>query len=164
MDALVDGLAGAVAKGFVISYSDRVRRIVGWSRVDPGLRHASTSLAVARSATARGAALYDGIVDGLQTLTSSGDGRKVLIIIGEGNDGASAVRFSQVLATAAREHVECFAFLVATHRSQIGRVRQYGFDLSRLTVRTGGRLYDLRTDQTRLERAVRDVRRRLGPP
>ena len=164
MDALIDGLGGAVAEGFVTSYSDRVQKVVGWSHLDAGLRQASTAVAVNRSATALGAALYDGIADGLETLMSVGHGRKVLVVIGEGNDGSSTAGVTQTLRTAKREHIQCFVLLVATHRSQVGRVRQYGFDLLRLADATDGRLYDIRTDQRLLERAVRDVRRRALLP
>jgi len=54
-----------------------------------------------------------------------------------------------VLSAAKAGHVQCFALLVANHRSQVGRVRQFGFDLYRLASATHGKTYDVRTDPER---------------
>ena len=102
-------------------------------------------------------------MDALGRLDSSSKGQPTaLIVIGEGNDGGSTALFSQVLRTAKDRHVRCFALLVATHRSQVGRVRQFGFDLYRLTSGTGGKLYDIRTNRTRMDEALKDLKRRLS--
>jgi len=75
---------------------------------------------------------------------AASDARKRLIVIGEGNDGGSAAKFSQLLDAAKARHIQCFALLVANHRSQVGRVRQFGFDLYRLASGTKGKAYDVR--------------------
>lgn len=62
------------------------------------------------------------------------------------------------------KHVQCFALLVANHRSQVGRVRQFGFDLFRLASGTGGRAYDVRTNPKSLDKAISDVLKRLSIP
>ena len=82
-------------------------------------------------------------------------------MIGEGNDDGSVATFSQVLDTAKSRHIQCFAVLVADHRSQVGRVRQFGFDLYRLASATEGKAYDVRTNRGLLDNALKDVLKRL---
>jgi hypothetical protein len=102
-------------------------------------------------------------MDGLTRFGSSGDApHKSLIVIGEGNDSGSTATFSQVLRTAKDQHIQCFAVLVANHRSQVGRVRQFGFGLFRLASGTRGKLYDVRTNPNSLDEALKDVLRRLA--
>ena len=86
---------------------------------------------------------------------------RVLIVIGEGNDGGSTARFGQISRLPRDKHIQCFALLVANHRSQVGRVRQFGFDLYRLASGTGGKAYDVRTNPKSLSKALEDVRTRL---
>jgi len=105
------------------------------------------------------------MMTGLTRLGSLADrGRKGLIVIGEGNDSESGVRFSQVLDAARAQHVQCFALLVARHRAQVGRVRQFGFDLFRLASETKGKAYDVRANIDALNEAVQDIIKRLGAP
>jgi hypothetical protein len=163
VDSLMSGLVGVPANGFFSTYSDRVRTIAEWSPVDPGLRQASARITLDDSVKHPGAALYDGVMAALAKLTSASEAdRRVLIVIGEGNDGASVTKASRVLDTAKRQRVQCFVVLVATHRSQVGRVRQYGVELYRLASGTRGKFYDIRTDRRLLDKAVRDVLNRLG--
>jgi hypothetical protein len=163
VDSLRNVLGGTAAAAFVISYSDRVRLVSDWSPADAGLKDAAARLVLdAGISKERGAVLNDGLMDGLTRLGFSADGhRKGLIVIGEGNDGGSAAKFSQVLTAANGKHIPCFALLVATHRSQVGRVRQFGFDLDRLASGTGGKLYDVRTNPKLLDEAMKDVLKRL---
>ena len=72
-------------------------------------------------------------------------------------------RHSTVLQRAKGDSVQCFALFVATHRSQVGRIRHYGFDLMRLASATHGKIYDVRTEPERLDKAVTDLKRRLVP-
>ena len=85
-----------------------------------------------------------------------------LVVIGEGNDGGSSMTFADVLSAAKAGHVQCFALLVANHRSQVGRVRQFGFDLYRLASATHGKAYDVRTDPELLDAALGDLLARLA--
>jgi hypothetical protein len=165
INSLASVLAGSGADGFVISYSDHVQPIADWSPVDSGLREAATRIALddlEGTGKTRGAVLNDGLLAGLTKLGSVDSGaRKGLIVIGEGNDGGSAAQFSQLLDVAKARHIQCFALLVANHRSQVGRVRQFGFDLYRLASGTKGKAYDVRTDPKLLDEALQDIVKRL---
>jgi hypothetical protein len=134
--------------------------------VDSGLRDAAARIAlddVDGAGKTRGAVLNDGLLAGLTKLGSADSGaQKGLIVIGEGNDGGSEAQFSRLLDVAKARHVQCFALLVANHRSQVGRVRQFGFDLYRLASGTKGKAYDVRTDPKLLDEALKDVAKRLA--
>ena len=162
VDALGSMLAAETTTGFVVSYSDRVQVVEDWSPT-AGLKDAALRLTVDGEDGRRGAALNDALLNGLARLGSVGhEGRKVLVVIGEGNDGDSSTTFGDVLSAAKAGHVQCFALLVANHRSQVGRVRQYGFDLYRLASATHGKAYDVRTDPGLLDAALRDLLARLA--
>jgi len=164
VDALGSKLAGEHAEGFVVSYSDRVQVVEDWSPVAAGLKDTADRLTADGSEDGRrGAALNDALLNGIARLGSSGyEGRKVLVVIGEGNDGGSSMTFADVLSAAKAGHVQCFALLVANHRSQVGRVRQFGFDLYRLASATHGKAYDVRTDPELLDAALGDLLARLA--
>jgi hypothetical protein len=164
VESLTGVLAGVPAESFVLSYSDRVHPVDDWSPAVSGLRTASARVALDDGVRRdRGAVLNDGVMDGLRKLgASAGGDRKALIVIGEGNDGGSAANFSQILEAAKAAHIQCFALLVADHRSQVGRVRQFGFDLYRLASETNGNAYDVRTDPRLLNKALKDVTKRLN--
>ena len=166
LDSLTHVLAGAPAKSFVLSYSDRVRLIEDWSPMDSGLLEASARIAVDDEVrNNRGAVLNDGVMNGLTKLGSSPEGdRRSLIVVGEGNDGGSTAKFSEVLDSARAKHIQCFVLLVADHRSQVGRVRQFGFDLYRLASGSQGKAYDVRTNPRSLDAALKDVLKRLVTP
>ena len=163
VDTLGSMLAGEHTEGFVVSYSDRVQVVADWSPI-AGLKDTAIRLTADDSEDGRrGAALNDALLNGLARLGSVGhDGRKVLVVIGEGNDSGSSTTFSQVLGAAKTDHVQCFSLLVANHRSQVGRVRQFGFDLYRLASATHGKAYDVRTDPALLDGALRDLIARLA--
>jgi hypothetical protein len=166
VDSLSNALAGVAEETFVVRYSDRVQLVGGWSPTALGLTTASASLALDNQAGgSRGAVLNDGLMDALTRLGSSSNGdRHGLIVIGEGNDSGSTARFSSILATAKAGHVQCFALLVANHRSQVGRVRQFGFNLYRLASATKGKAYDVRTNPESLDKAIHDMVKRLTSP
>jgi hypothetical protein len=165
IDSLAGALVGSESEGFVISYSDHVQPIADWSGVDSGLREAAARIALDDGDGGhkpRGPVLNDGLLAALTRLGSTNSGvRKGLIVIGEGNDGGSTAQFSQLRDVAKDRHIQCFALLVANHRSQVGRVRQFGFDLYRLASGTKGKAYDVRTDPRLLDEALKDVVRRL---
>jgi len=164
VESLRNVLADSEADGFVVSYSDHIAQVSDWSPIASGLKDAEGGIALdGGPASKQGAVLNDGVMAGLLKLgASTPEHRKALIVIGEGNDGGSAARFSHVLTAAKDQHVQCFALLVADHRAWVGRVRQYGFDLYRLSSGTRGKLYDVRTNPTSLDKALRDITRRLG--
>jgi hypothetical protein len=166
VEALPAVFAGVTAESFVLSYSDHIRWVGDWAPAVSGLKAASARIAmddgVGRN---RGAVLNDGVMEALTKLGASADGdRRALIVIGEGNDNGSVAQFSQVLDTAKFGHTQCFALLVADHRSQVGRVRQFGFDLYRLGADTNGGAYDIRTSPMLLDKALKDIVKRLVLP
>ncbi len=150
IDSLGRTLEGTATNVFVVGYSNRVQLVQDWSPGGPALAAASAHLAVDEGGgVGRGAALNDGLMEAVMRLRASTAGSsRALIVIGEGNDGASQARFGDVLDAARAGNIRCFALLVATHRSQVGRVRQFGFDLYRLAGGTGGRLRDVRIELT----------------
>jgi len=166
VDSLRTALGATDGEGFVISYSGYVQLVDDWSPVASGLKDAAARLALdAGVSGGRGAVLNDAVMEGLTKLASTDEGhRKGLIVVGEGNDDGSTATASQVLRTAKEKHIQCFALLVANHRSQVGRVRQFGFDLYRLAAGTGGRAYDVRTNSRLLDEVVKDLVRRLVTP
>jgi hypothetical protein len=167
VEALVGRLAGPDADGFVISYSNRIQTIADWSPLESWPIAAVPKISLDDSGegdATRGADLNDGLMAGVAKLSSSATGLRRLIVIGEGNDGGSAAQFSQLLAAARAQHVQCFALLVANHRSQVGRIREFGFDLFRLASGTHGKAYDVRTDPHLLDKALEDVLKRLQAP
>jgi hypothetical protein len=163
VDALGSMLAGENTRALVVSYSDRVQVVEDWSPT-VGLKDAALRLSADGGEDGRrGAPLNDALLNGLARLSAVGhEGRRALIVIGEGNDGGSSTTFADVLSAAKAGHVQCFAMLVANHRSQVGRVRQFGFDLYRLASATHGKAYDVRTDPGLLDDALRDLLARLA--
>lgn len=163
VDALRKLLADREAEVFVVSYSDHTQLVSDWSPVASLPTDAAGRITLdAGVDNNRGAVLNDGVMDGLVKLGSLAEGhRRVVIVIGEGNDSGSATQFSRVLAAAKAQHAECFAFLVANHRAWVGKVRQFGFDLYRLSSGTGGKLYDVRTNPESLDKALKDMLKHL---
>ena len=165
VNAISSAFEGLSAEGFVVAYSDRVQWITDVSTLESALRDGNRRInADSIVAPPFSSVLNDGVAEGLERLASeAGAARKALIVVGEGNDGASSTKFSTVLQRAKGDSVQCFALFVATHRSQVGRIRQYGFDLMRLASATHGKIYDVRTEPERLDKAVTDLKRRLVP-
>jgi hypothetical protein len=163
IDSLKNAMADAATNIFVVGYSDHVQLLQDWSPGDVGLNAASAKIAVDEGADAsRGDALNDGLMEAVTRLRASADGSlRSLIVIGEGHDGDSHARFGEVLKAARAGNVRCFALLVATHRSQVGRVRQFGFDLFRLAGGTEGRAWDVRTNPDALDKAMTSLQSRL---
>jgi len=155
-------LAGPDWRAFIISYSDHTRLVSDWTPVS-GLTEAAAGITLdVGVARGRGAVLNDGLMDGLNKLGASAEGQsRGLIVIGEGNDDGSTARFGQVVKAARDKRIQCFALLVANHRSQVGRVRQFGFDLYRLASATEGQAYDVRTNLKAMSQALEDMRLRL---
>jgi hypothetical protein len=165
VSAISSAFEGVPAEGFVVAYSDRVQWLTDVSTLDRALRDGGRRInADPVAAPPLASVLNDGVADGLQRLAAeAGAVRKALIVVGEGNDGASSTKFATVLERAKGDSVQCFALFVASHRSQVGRIRQYGFDLMRLASATHGKIYDVRTEPDRLDKAVTDLKRRLVP-
>ena len=119
VNAISSAFEGLSAEGFVVAYSDRVQWITGVSTLESALRDGGRRInADSIVAPPFASVLNDGVAEGLEPLASeAGAARKALIVVGEGNDGASSTKFSTVLQRAKGDSVQCFALFVATHRS-----------------------------------------------
>ena len=78
------------------------------------------------------------------------------------NDSGSSTKFSQVKVLAKSSHVQCFVLFVADHNLMGGRVRHFGFDLYDLASATKGKAYDIERSRKNLDKAMKDVLKRIG--
>jgi hypothetical protein len=163
LNAVADRFTGAAAEGFVIRYADEVETLQDWAPPAVGFRKASNQMELDVHGQNRSTLLSDALNAGLVKLNSRDDASpKVLIVIAEGNDSGSRTRFSQLKALAKSSHVQCFVLLVADHNLMGGRVRHFGFDLYDLASATKGKAYDIERSQKNLDKAMKDVLKRIG--
>ena len=99
--------------------------------------------------TTQGTALYDGLLDGVRTLADAGSGRRVLIVLTDGDDISSTATAAQVIAAARASDVTIYA--IALKSSSFKPVA-----LQRIANATGGGLSRASTSQ------IKDVYRRIG--
>jgi tight adherence protein B len=97
----------------------------------------------------QGTALYDGLLDGVRTLADAGSGRRVLIVLTDGDDISSTATAAQVIAAARASDVTIYA--IALKSSSFKPVA-----LRRIADATGGGLFRASTSQ------IKDVYRRIG--
>ena len=104
VDAFRAAIADVSADVFVVTYSDHVEQVIERSPADPGLKESVGRIgSVATPGTDRRAVLNEGLARALAVPGASDNQyRKGLVVIGEGNDNGSEVRFSRILDTAAR--------------------------------------------------------------
>lgn len=159
VQSIGDALAGIATESFVIRYADEVELLQDWSPADSGLRKASLRIELdAESGKNRRTLLYDALHSALLKLgTGNSASRKALIIISEGNDAGSEIRFSEIKKQAKFNHVQCFVLLVADHNLMGGRVRHFGFDLYDLASATSGKAYDVEDSHKTLDKATKDI-------
>ena len=96
----------------------------------------------------QGTALYDALADGVQTLSDS-DGRRVLVVLTDGDDVSSKVTAAQVIAAAHASDVTIYA--IALKSSSFKPVT-----LSKIANATGGGLFRASTGE------IKDVYRQIG--
>ena len=161
--SIAEGFASVGTEGFVVRYADEVETLQDWSPLDTGLGSASTRIELDwESGKNRRTLLYDALDVGLLKLdTANTANSKILIIVAEGNDVGSVTKYSQIKKRAQSAHVQCFVLLVADHNLIGGRVRHYGFDLYDLASATKGKAYDIESSRKNLDKAVRDVLKRV---
>ena len=161
--ALADGFAGVVTESFVIRYADEVETLQEWSPFDSGLTSASTRIELdTESEKNRRTLLYDALNVALTKLdTRNSTNSKILIVVAEGNDAGSVMKYSQIKKRAQSAHVQCFVLLVADHNLMGGRVRHFGFDLYDLASATKGKAYDIERSRKNLDKAIGDVLKRV---
>ena len=164
VNSIADAFKNAATESFVMKYGDEVELLRDWSRLETGARKAVTGIDLDMgSGKNRRILLNDAINAALLKLeTRNGLTRKALIIIGEGNDAGSAVKYSQIKKLAKSSHVQYFALLVADHPLIGGRVRRFGFDLYDLAGATNGKAYDVGTSRKHLDKAVKDIVKRVS--
>ena len=130
----------------VLSFGDQV------SAASP-LTTDPTSIAAALRnvtlSTEQGTALYDGLLDGVRTLADAGSGRRVLIVLTDGDDISSKATAAQVIAAAHASDVTIYA--IALKSSSFKPVA-----LQRIANATGGGLFRASTSQ------IKDVYRTIG--
>jgi tight adherence protein B len=130
----------------VLSFGDQV------SAASP-LTTDPTSIAAALRevalSTKQGTALYDGLLDGVRTLADAGSGRRVLIVLTDGDDISSKATAAQVIAAAHASDVTIYAIALKSSAFQ-------PVTLKRIAEATGGGLYSATTSQ------INDVYRTIG--
>ena len=163
LDSLAEAFAGLATEAFVVRYGDEVETLQEWSPVETGLRTVSTRLKLdAESAATQQTLLYEALNKSLRKLDAGNrENSKVLIVIGEGNNAGGTVKYSEIKKQAKSAQVQCFVLLVADHNLMGGRVRHYGFYLYDLSSATKGKAYDIEHSRKNLDKAVRDVVKRV---
>lgn len=163
LNSIADGFAGVTTESFVLTYADKVETLQDWSPLDTGLRRISARIELdEKSGKNQRTLLYDALYVGLLKLDNENSANsKALIIIGEGNDSGSHLRFAQLKQMAKSNHVQCFVLLVADHNLMGGRVRHFGFNLYDLASATKGKAYDIERSRKNLDKAIRDVLKRV---
>lgn len=163
IDSIAQQLDGVATDTFLFTYSDRVKLLQDWSPPAIGLKAASPQIQLERGENKHPATLlYDAINAALLKLGAQpGSSSRVLIVIGEGNDAGSSVKYSQIRKLARSNHVQCFALLVADHNLIGGRVRHYGWYLYDLASATRGAGYDIEHSHKHLEKALKNVLKKM---
>ena len=105
--------------------------------------------------------VYDAIGTAIREISVSPDLR-VVIFIGEGNDGGSRLRYAELRSLAESNHIACFAALLADHNLRGAKsILRYGWNLQQLTSDTAGIFLEnqeaLKATQ-RLSESVRSLR------
>ena len=92
---------------FVITFSGEVREARGGQAVEAAdVHNLNAELAALRAAGET--ALYDGLMTGLDRLAQAAHPRKILLLISDGGDNASAATLTQVLDRARSENVSIY--------------------------------------------------------
>jgi len=141
---------------FTISFNEKV-----WRGLADGQAFTSDHEALHQALNRTGArgqtALFDAIGLGLHQLDDGTKSRKVLIVISDGGDNASHVRFDEVLADALRRDVVIYTVGIYDPNEADARPEI----LKQLAAATGGEAFFPKTTdkvQPALERIARDIR------
>jgi hypothetical protein len=82
--------------------------------------------------------IYDAIGLAIRQISLS-PGLRVVIFIGEGNDGGSRLRYAELRGLAESNHIACFAALIADHSLRGAKsILRYGWNLQELASDTAG--------------------------
>jgi hypothetical protein len=102
--------------------------------------------------------IYDaiGLAIGRLSLTP---GLRIVIFIGEGNDGGSRLRYADLRSLAESNHIACLAALVADHSLRGAKgILRYGWNLQELTSDTAGIFLENQKTPTATRRLIESVR------
>ena len=148
VNSLSAAFAQLPAEAFVIRYGDEVESLQDWSPLALGLRTVSSRIELdVDSEKNRRTLLYEALNAGLLKL--------------EGNNAGGAIKYLQIKKRAEAARVQCFVLLVADHNLMGGRVRHFGFYLYDLASATKGKAYDIERSRKNLDKAIRDVSKRI---
>jgi Ca-activated chloride channel family protein len=141
---------------FILHFNERV-----WPGLPPGQSftsdHGELRRALDRSTSRGRTALFDAIRQGLRTLDEGHKTRKVLVVVSDGGDNASATRFDEILDAALRKDVVIYTVGIYDPNDPDAKPRL----LRQLAEATGGEAFFPRanTEVTPLlERIARDIR------
>ncbi len=102
--------------------------------------------------------IYDAIGWAIRQISLS-PGLRVVIFIGEGNDGGSEMRYVELRGLAESNHIACFASLVADHSLRGSKsILRYGWNLRELTGDTAG----IFLENQKTPKAARRLRESVG--
>ena len=162
VNSIADGFASIATDAFAVRYADEVQLLQDWSPIKE-LKAVSPRIeSDDESGQNQRTLLYEALDTALSKLDpASSTNSKVLIVIGEGNNAGGRIKYSEIKKRAKSARVQCFVLLVADHNLMGGRVRHYGFDLYDLASATKGKAYDVERSRKNLEKAIRDVLKRV---
>jgi hypothetical protein len=163
VNSLADAFASVATEGFVVRYGNEVETLQDWSPLDTGLKRVPSRIELdGESGKNQRTLLYEALNVAVQKFVArEGGNSKVLIVIGEGNNAGGGMKYSQIKEQAKAAHVQCFVLLVADHNLMGGRVRHFGFYLYDLASATKGKAYDIEHSRKNLDKAIRDVLKRV---
>lgn len=163
LNSISEQFGGMATESFVFTYAGEVKLVQDWSASAIGLKSASSLIGLDfQNGKYERTQLYDAINAGLLKLGSPTESAsRILIVIGEGNDSGSSVRFSQIKKLARSNQIQVFAMLVADHNLMGGRVRHFGWDIYDLASATKGAGYDIEHSHKNLDKALRKVLKRI---
>jgi hypothetical protein len=102
--------------------------------------------------------IYDAIGLAIRQISAT-PGLRVVIFIGEGNDGGSRLRYPELRNLAESNHIACFAALIADHSLRGAKsILRYGRDLQELTSDTACILLENQKTLRATQRLIESVR------
>jgi len=103
--------------------------------------------------------IYDALGAAIRQI-SLAPGLRVIIFVGEGNDGGSSVTYAELRRLAESNHVTVYAALVAEHSLRGARsILRYGRNLQELTLDTAGLFFENQKTAKAAEQIRESVRR-----
>jgi tight adherence protein B len=121
----------------VLSFGDQVSAAIPLTTDPTSIDAALREIVVAPHS---GTALYDGLLDGVKALADSGSGRRVLIVLTDGDDTSSKATLAEVTAAAHNADVSIYAIALKSPTFKPNALRS-------ITQATGGGLFQASTSE-----------------